>query len=141
VDAPAGGIAADALAPRRVGELVFPLTEAFVADVVLVADEAIRQAQQRLWQALRTIVEPAAAVGLAALLTGAYRPEPGETVAVVLSGANTSLPPAGLGLTSTQRAHGTQRHVAAHNAQPGWSGTALCAVRSACRGSRDYVVR
>jgi threonine dehydratase len=96
VDAPAGGIAADALAPRRVGELVFPLTEAFVADVVLVADEAIRQAQRRLWQALRTIVEPAAAVGLAALLTGAYRPEPGETVAVVLSGANTSLPPAGL---------------------------------------------
>ncbi|MDT7692981.1 MAG: threonine dehydratase [Pseudonocardiales bacterium] len=96
VDAPAGGIAADALAPRRVGELVFPITEAFVADVVLVADEAIRQAQQRLWQALRTIVEPAAAVGLAALLTGAYRPEPGETVAVVLSGANTSLPPAGL---------------------------------------------
>jgi threonine dehydratase len=96
VDAPAGGIAADALAPRRVGELVFPITEAFVADVVLVADEAIQLAQRRLWQALRTIVEPAAAVGLAALLTGAYQPEPGETVAVVLSGANTSLPPAGL---------------------------------------------
>jgi threonine dehydratase len=92
VDAPAGGIAADALAPRRVGELVFPITEAFVADVVLVADESIRLAQRRLWQALRTIVEPAAAVGLAALLTGAYRPEPGETVAVVLSGANTAGP-------------------------------------------------
>jgi threonine dehydratase len=89
-DAPAGSIAADALAPRRVGDLVFPITQEYVDDVVLVGDDAIRQAQQTLWQALRIVAEPAAAVGTAALLTGAYRPRPGEHVAIVISGANTT---------------------------------------------------
>jgi len=87
-DAPAGGVAADALAPRRVGELVFPITQAYVEDVVLVDDDAILAAQQALWQAARIAAEPAASDGIAALLTGAYKPAPGEHVAVVISGAN-----------------------------------------------------
>jgi len=90
VDAPAGSIAVDALAPRRVGELVFPVTQAYVHDVVLVSDDAIRDAQAALWQTARIAAEPAAAVGVAALRTGAYRPAPGERVAVVISGANMS---------------------------------------------------
>ncbi len=90
VDAPAGGIAADALAPRRVGDLVFPITRAHVDDVVLVDDDAIRAAQRVLWEHTRLVVEPAAAVGVAALATGAYAPAPGERVAVVVSGANTT---------------------------------------------------
>jgi threonine dehydratase len=94
-DAPAEGVAADALAPRRVGELVFPITQAFVEDVVLVGDAAILAAQQALWQAARIAAEPAASVGIAALLTGAYKPAPGERVAVVISGAN--MAPAQLG--------------------------------------------
>ena len=92
VDAPAGSIAADALAPRRIGELVFPITQDYVDEVVLVGDDAIRAAQARLWQAFRIAAEPAASVGVAALLTGAYRPAPGEHVAVVISGANLTLP-------------------------------------------------
>ena len=87
-DAPAEGVAADALAPRRVGELVFPITEAYVEDVVLVDDASILTAQRSLWQAVRIAAEPAASVGIAALLTGAYKPAPGEHVAVVISGAN-----------------------------------------------------
>jgi len=87
-DAPAGSIAADALAPRRVGDLVFPLTESYVDEVVLVDDDSIREAQSALWQALRIAAELAAAVGVAALRTGAYLPAPGEHVAVVISGAN-----------------------------------------------------
>lgn len=87
-DAPAGSVAADALAPRRVGELVFPITQSFVADVVLVDDASILAAQQALWQALRIAAEPAACVGIAALLSAAYKPAPGEHVAVVISGAN-----------------------------------------------------
>jgi threonine dehydratase len=94
-DAPAGSIAVDALAPRRVGELVFPITQAYVQDVVLVDDDAIRDAQAALWQAARIAAEPAAAVGVAALRAGAYRPAPGERVAVVISGANMN--PAQLG--------------------------------------------
>ena len=92
VDAPAGSIAADALAPRRIGELVFPITQDYVDDVVLVGDDAIRAAQSRLWRQFRIAAEPAASVGVAALLTGAYRPGPGEHVAVVISGANLTLP-------------------------------------------------
>jgi threonine dehydratase len=89
-DAPAEGVAADALAPRRVGELVFPITQAYVEDVVLVDDAAILAAQRVLWQTARIAAEPAASVGIAALLTGAYKPAPGEHVAVVISGANLS---------------------------------------------------
>ena len=87
-DAPAEGVAADALAPRRVGELVFPITQAYVEDIVLVDDTSILAAQRALWQAARIAAEPAASVGIAALLTGAYKPAPGEHVAVVISGAN-----------------------------------------------------
>jgi len=89
-DAPAGSVAADALAPRRVGDLVFPITQAYVEDVVLVDDASILAAQRALWRAVRIAAEPAASVGIAALLTGAYKPAPGEHVAVVISGANLS---------------------------------------------------
>jgi threonine dehydratase len=91
-DAPTGSIAADVLAPSRVGDLVFPLTRSYVTDVLLVDDTAIRQAQHALWRATRLITEPAGAVTTAALITGAYRPEPGERVALVITGANTTLP-------------------------------------------------
>ena len=87
-DAPAEGVAADALAPRRVGELVFPITQAYVEDVALVDDVSILAAQRALWRAARIAAEPAASVGIAALLSGAYKPAPGEHVAVVISGAN-----------------------------------------------------
>jgi threonine dehydratase len=89
-DAPAGTVAADALAPRQVGELVFPITQAYVDDVLLVDDASILAAQRALWQAFRVAAEPAASVGIAALLAGVYKPAPGEHVAVVISGANTS---------------------------------------------------
>jgi threonine dehydratase len=90
VDAEAGSIAADSLAPRRVGTLMFPLAQAFVERVVLVTDDAIRRAQAALWSVLRIVAEPGAAAPFAALLAGAYAPAPGERVGVVVSGANTS---------------------------------------------------
>lgn len=90
VDAPAGGIAADSLAPRRVGELMFAIARTGVAEVVLVTDEAIRQAQIALWSSLRVVTEPGGAAAFAALLSGRYRPRAGERVAVLLCGANTT---------------------------------------------------
>jgi threonine dehydratase len=90
VDAPAGGIAADSLAPRRVGRLMFPLAHKHVAAAVLVGDDAIRAAQRRLWEVLRIAAEPGGATAYAALLSGRYRPGPGERVAVLLCGANTN---------------------------------------------------
>jgi threonine dehydratase len=90
VDAPAGGIAADSLAPRRIGELVFPLVRRHVASVVLVTDDAIRDAQARLWDVLRIVVEPGGAAPAAAVLSGRYLPRPGERLGILLSGANTT---------------------------------------------------
>ena len=55
---------------------------------MLVPDSAIAEAQRALWQDGRMLVEPAGATALAALMSGAYRPEPGERVAVLLCGAN-----------------------------------------------------
>lgn len=91
VDAPAGGIAADSLAPRRVGELMFPLARAHVApDVVLVTDDDIRNAQRALWSALRIVAEPGGAAAFAAVLSGRYLPAPGERVAILICGGNTT---------------------------------------------------
>jgi threonine dehydratase len=90
VEAPAGGIAADSLAPRQVGALMFPLARAHVAASVLVTDEAIRQAQAALWDGLRVVAEPGGAAAFAALLSGRYVPARDERVAVLLCGANTT---------------------------------------------------
>jgi threonine dehydratase len=90
VDAPAGGIAADSLAPRRVGELMFPIAQAHVERSVLVSDDAIRRAQEALWSTLRVVAEPGGAAAFAALLSGQYRPSPRERVAVLICGANTT---------------------------------------------------
>jgi threonine dehydratase len=89
VDAEAGGVAADSLAPRRIGARVFPIAQRHVRQTVLVTDDAIRQAQKVLWQAARIVVEPGGVAALSALLSGAYQPLSGERVAVVLSGGNT----------------------------------------------------
>jgi threonine dehydratase len=89
VDAPAGGIAADSLAPRQVGTLVYPITERYVEDVVLVPDDAISRAQQALWDRLRVVTEPGGAAAFAALISGRYEPRPGEHVGILLSGGNT----------------------------------------------------
>ena len=90
VDAEAGSIAADSLAPRRVGTLMFPIAQAHVERVVLVSDDAIRRSQHALWNVLRIMAEPGAAAAFAALLDGVYQPAAGERVGVVICGGNTT---------------------------------------------------
>jgi threonine dehydratase len=90
VDIPAGGIASDSLAPKRVGELMFPLAQKYVERVILVSDEAILQAQESLWKTLRVVAEPGGATAFAPLLSRQYQPEPGERVGVLLCGGNTT---------------------------------------------------
>jgi threonine dehydratase len=90
VDAETGGIAADSLAPKRIGERVFPIARRYVDRVALVSDDAIVRAQQILWSVTRIVTEPGGAAAFAALISGRYRPRPGERVGVVLSGANTT---------------------------------------------------
>jgi threonine dehydratase len=90
VDAEAGGLAADSLAPRRIGERVFPIAQKFAPRTVLVSDEAIAEAQKTLWRALRIVAEPGGACAFSAITSGAYRPAAGKRVAVVISGGNTT---------------------------------------------------
>ena len=90
VDTESGGIAADSLAPRRVGDLMFPTAQKYVSRVLLVPDDAIRGAQHALWQTLRIVAEPGGAAAFAALLSHQYEPVKGERVGILLCGANTA---------------------------------------------------
>jgi threonine dehydratase len=89
VDAPTGSVAADSLAPKRIGATVFPIVQRFVSEVVLVSDDDILAAQRTLWDALRIVAEPGGVTALAALLSGRYRCARDEHVGVVVSGGNT----------------------------------------------------
>jgi threonine dehydratase len=89
VDAPAGGIAADSLAPRQVGQQMFPIAEKYVREVVLVSDEEIVEAQKKLWQTVRVVAEPGGAAAFAGLLSGRYKTKSDERVGVVICGGNT----------------------------------------------------
>jgi threonine dehydratase len=91
VEAPAAGIAADSLAPKRVGELTFALAREFVDRVILVEDEAIARAQRLLWDVTRIVAEPGGAAAFAALTSGAYQPAADERVAVIICGGNTDV--------------------------------------------------
>jgi len=90
VDAETGSIANDSLAPRRIGDRVFPIARKLVDRVLLVSDEEIRRSQEMLWSGARIVVEPGGAAAFGAVLAGKYVPANGERIAVVLSGGNTS---------------------------------------------------
>jgi threonine dehydratase len=90
VDAEAGGIAAESLAPRRIGALVFPVIQRYIDRTVLVSDHAIADAQRQLWTTMRIVVEPGGAAALAALTARQYIPKAHERVGVLLCGGNTA---------------------------------------------------
>jgi threonine dehydratase len=83
------GVAADSLGARRLGSIAWDVARRTEVTGVLVGDDAILDARRQVWDRYRVVLEPGAAAPVAALLTGAYRPAPGERVAVVLCGANT----------------------------------------------------
>jgi threonine dehydratase len=91
VDSPAGGVAADSLAPRRVGQTMFPIAQKYIQESVLVTDEDIVAAQKRLWQTARIATEPGGAAAFSALLSGRYKARSGERVGVVVCGGNTDV--------------------------------------------------
>ncbi|QGX96887.1 threonine/serine dehydratase [Roseovarius faecimaris] len=88
VDVDVSGVAANALGARRIGSICFDLAKAQGVETVLVSDQSIIEAQGLFWREMRQLVEPAGAAALAALIGGAYRPEPGERVAVLICGGN-----------------------------------------------------
>ena len=89
VDVPVSGVAADSLGARRLGSIAWDVARRTGVVGLLVDDDAILEARRQVWDRFRLVLEPGAAVPVAALLTGAYRPAEDQTVAVVLCGANT----------------------------------------------------
>ncbi len=87
-DVDVSGLCANALGARRIGRLAYDLAKANDLHTLLLPDDAVADAQKRLWQHLRQLVEPAGAAALAAITSGAYVPAKGEKVAVLLCGAN-----------------------------------------------------
>ena len=93
VNVEVSGVAANALGAQKIGTICFDLAQSTGIESVLVSDAAITQAQRRLWQDLRQVVEPAGAAALAAVLSGAYTPEPDERLAVLVCGGNIASDP------------------------------------------------
>ncbi|HEY6568170.1 MAG TPA: threonine/serine dehydratase, partial [Actinomycetota bacterium] len=88
IEVPVSGIAVDSLGARRVGDIAFQVASAHVDRCLTVSEDDIRQAQRAIWGELRLLAEPGGATALAALTSGAYRPEPEERVVVVVCGSN-----------------------------------------------------
>lgn len=95
IDVDVSGVAANALGARRIGQICFEMAQEQDVSCVTVSDEAITMAQKALWKEARQLVEPAGAAALAALMSGAYVPESGERVAVLLCGGNIAPDPMG----------------------------------------------
>jgi threonine dehydratase len=82
------GIAAGSLGGPSLGVLPAAVVAAHVSTACVVSDAEVLKAGRLLWDAARLVVEPAAAVTLAALTSGAYRPEPDERVGLLMCGGN-----------------------------------------------------
>lgn len=96
VDVKTEGVARDSLGARRLGAIAWEHAAAgHISDALLVDDDAIVDARRWLWQEARLATEPGTAAAVAALRCGAYQPSRGETVVVVICGANAD--PADLG--------------------------------------------
>ena len=91
VDVEVSGVAVDSLGPRRVGRIAFAAAVAHRVERIDISDDAIRQAQLTAWDELRVGLEGGGAAALAALLSGAYKPAPGETIGVLCCGGNVDL--------------------------------------------------
>jgi threonine dehydratase len=72
------------------GDLTFPIISRHVEQIVTVSEEAIIAAMRHVWERMKLVVEPSAAVPIAALLEGKVDLS-GLRVGVILSGGNVDL--------------------------------------------------
>ena len=79
---------ADGLRPVRTGDLTFAHVREFCDDVVTVDDASIRDAAKLLFRSQKLVVEWSGAATTAALRAGRIQVDPGERVAVLVSGSN-----------------------------------------------------
>ncbi len=92
VEVEVSGVAANSLGARKIGGIAYETCRQNNVQSVLVSDQAIVEAQRRLWQACRVLAEPGGVTALAALTSGVWRPAPGSRVCVVICGGNADVP-------------------------------------------------
>lgn len=83
-----GGVAADSMGAAVAGQIAYAVASRHGTTPVLTPDASIIEARRTLWERCRVLAEPGGATALAALLSGAYRPDPGDTTVVIVSGGN-----------------------------------------------------
>lgn len=79
---------ADGLRTRAIGHRNLEIMRRYVNDMTTVSESEILEALEFIWTRLKIIVEPSAAVALAALLSGSYPVPTGSRIGVLLSGGN-----------------------------------------------------
>jgi threonine dehydratase len=79
---------ADGLAAPHAGALTFAHVKQLGLEIVTIPDSAIVDAMWTIIERCKVIAEPAAAAGLAALLSGAVKVEPGSSVVCIVTGGN-----------------------------------------------------
>jgi threonine dehydratase len=89
-NAPGVSSICDAIVTPTPGELTFEINRKLLSGGIAVSDAAVAEAVMYAFTRLKLVVEPGGAVGLAALLCGAF-PLKGKTVVVILSGGNMDL--------------------------------------------------
>jgi len=72
------------------GDLTFPIIQRYVEDILTVSEDAIAASMRSIWERMKIIVEPSAAVPLGALMRNRSR-FVGKRVGIILSGGNTDL--------------------------------------------------
>ncbi len=93
---------ADGLRTRYVGQHNLPIMQKYVADMTTVSEDAILETLEFVWERLKIVIEPSAAVALAPLLTGSY-PLMGQRIGVILSGGNVNVAACGFLRRTTAR--------------------------------------
>ena len=74
----------------NVGEQTFPIVQRYVDDVVTVTEESIVAAMRTIWETMKILVEPSAAVPFAAIADGKVNAA-GKRIGIILTGGNVDL--------------------------------------------------
>ena len=96
----AGGVWVPQTAPNTIadglmtslGQLTWPIVRDCVDGIFTVTEDQIRSAMRLVWERMKLVIEPSAAVGVAVILSDEFKAaETGKAVGVVLCGGNVSL--------------------------------------------------
>lgn len=81
---------ADGLRSSAIGTLAFELVREYVSDIAIASEASILGAMRWMWDVLKIVVEPSAALPVAALLEGTLHAA-GRNIGVIVSGGNIDL--------------------------------------------------